>query len=45
MRTDGQTDILVQSDIRKLLAAFGNFAKSPKNYEEDSVSFGTADLV
>jgi len=42
MRADGQTDM--QSDIRKLIAAFGNFAKSPKNYEEDSVSFGTVDL-
>ena len=36
-RTDRQTDI--QSDIRKLIAAFGNFAKSPTKYEEDSASF------
>ena len=39
--TGGRTDI--QSDIRKLIAAFGNFAKSPKNCDEDSVSFGIVD--
>ena len=29
MRTDGRTD--VQTDMTKLMAAFRNFAKAPKN--------------